>query len=598
MYSESQIHVTNNDSEMKLSDTKDSKESRKVQAGFLENPNQNKVKKNVSTRSEIHATSEISIEKSNCSTDESSSKRQKLNESGNNTSARKVSDDTLTFQRNELEQQNYCKEQNTSRDTENISWNSLFNDITRETPILDVFEGNVASAYTENDSVQKESSNSLKISRAESEMFNDESDQYKDKRGIKKPSTNYLEIKKSSPNWFGIVPEVTNRQIGNSPLFQRRFHGSLLAMERLEFMYSLNDKKFVTALNFNQKGNLLVSACRNSVSIWDWAIRKKRHCFTINCFFILQAIWLPLDVENFIVICDVDGTIRLLDLEHNASKLIMDFHKTRTLAVHPETPYVVFSAGIDSKVFSIDIRENTPNELLVVREDQNISLYSIHCNPSNSNEFCVSGDSFCVRVYDRRNVSKPLYQLWSRYDMNESPFIRTAMYNHNGTEILALCNFDSILLFDKSMWINKSCEESWKHMYEKPPFQSVHVKKFRIKLEVINFFGSNSEYIMSGSNCGDIFIYDKDTGAGVQQLPLYDSNHTFFSKRVSCLVGHPHIPILATTYGSNVRMWSPSSRESPAQSTFKNEEFEEFREWKPRRQQRLLSLRPKLSFRS
>ena len=60
--------------------------------------------------------------------------------------------------------------------------------------------------------------------------------------GIKKPSANYLEIKKSSPNWFGIVPEVTNRQIGNSPLFQRRFHGSLLAMERLEFMYSLNDK--------------------------------------------------------------------------------------------------------------------------------------------------------------------------------------------------------------------------------------------------------------------------------------------------------------------------------------------------------------------
>jgi len=53
-----------------------------------------------------------------------------------------------------------------------------------------------------------------------------------------------------------------------------------------------------------------------------------------------------------------------------------------------------------------------------------------------------------------------------------------------------------------------------------------------ITVEVINFFGSNSEYIMSGSNCGDIFIYDKDTGAGVQQLPLYDSNHTFFSKRV------------------------------------------------------------------
>jgi len=62
------------------------------------------------------------------------------------------------------------------------------------------------------------------------------------------------------------------------------------------------------------------------------------------------------------------------------------------------------------------------------------------------------------------------------------------MYNHNGTEILALCNFDSILLFDKSMWINKSCQESWKHMYEKPPFQSVHVKKFRIKCNYIIVF--------------------------------------------------------------------------------------------------------------
>jgi len=50
----------------------------------------------------------------------------------------------IHFQRNELkvEQQNYYKEQNTSRDTEDISWNSLFNDVTSEIAILDVFEGN------------------------------------------------------------------------------------------------------------------------------------------------------------------------------------------------------------------------------------------------------------------------------------------------------------------------------------------------------------------------------------------------------------------------------------------------------------------------
>jgi len=50
--------------------------------------------------------------------------------------------------------------------------------------------------------------------------------------------TRCLGIKKPSPNWC-IVPEVVNRQIGSNPLFQRRFYGSLHAVERLELMYKL-----------------------------------------------------------------------------------------------------------------------------------------------------------------------------------------------------------------------------------------------------------------------------------------------------------------------------------------------------------------------
>lgn len=49
-----------------------------------------------------------------------------------------------------------------------------------------------------------------------------------------------LKIKKPSPNWY-IVPEVINRQIGSNPLFQRRFYGSLHAVERLKLMYNLNE---------------------------------------------------------------------------------------------------------------------------------------------------------------------------------------------------------------------------------------------------------------------------------------------------------------------------------------------------------------------
>lgn len=51
---------------------------------------------------------------------------------------------------------------------------------------------------------------------------------------------NCLKIKKPHPNWC-IVPEVLNRQIGSNPLFQRRFYGSLHAVERLKLMYHLNE---------------------------------------------------------------------------------------------------------------------------------------------------------------------------------------------------------------------------------------------------------------------------------------------------------------------------------------------------------------------
>ena len=57
------------------------------------------------------------------------------------------------------------------------------------------------------------------------------------------------------------------------------------------------------------------------------------------------------------------------------------------------------------------------HRLLEVKENSlNVLLHSIDFNPSNSNEFCVAGQSYCVMAYDRRKVSEPLYKLWP-YDV-------------------------------------------------------------------------------------------------------------------------------------------------------------------------------------
>jgi WD repeat-containing protein 42A len=44
--------------------------------------------------------------------------------------------------------------------------------------------------------------------------------------------------------------------------------------------------------------------------------------------------------------------------------------------------------------------------LLYVKDgERKIALYSIHMNPLNNNEFCVSGRDNYVRIYDKRRVS-------------------------------------------------------------------------------------------------------------------------------------------------------------------------------------------------
>ncbi|KYN05214.1 DDB1- and CUL4-associated factor 8, partial [Cyphomyrmex costatus] len=233
------------------------------------------------------------------------------------------------------------------------------------------------------------------------------------------------------------------------------------------------------------------------------------------------AKWLPLDVENLMVTRSLHGDIHLLDLEYNSWKPLLHYESSfldsvsrrqhfmsdRSLAVHPEIPYVVFSAG-NGSISSIDIREDT-SKLLDIKSLRSRILTSIHCNPSNSNEFCVSGSFPCVRVYDQRNISKPLYQL-STTKYHKKDNARIAMYNHDGTEILTLFNPSKILLFDKSMW---SCEGNWKHtLFERNQFRSVPV------IRGINFFGPKSEFIISASDRGDIFIYDKKKRTAAQWL--------------------------------------------------------------------------------
>lgn len=107
-----------------------------------------KAKRSIS-KGQAHINSNASMEKSDDSSDEDSSKRQKLNKSVDDIDAENVSDDTVTFQKtkSKVKQRNYRKRRNITSDNEDSSGNTLSNEATREPSILDTDEGDYLVSY-------------------------------------------------------------------------------------------------------------------------------------------------------------------------------------------------------------------------------------------------------------------------------------------------------------------------------------------------------------------------------------------------------------------------------------------------------------------
>ncbi|KAL7064753.1 hypothetical protein AAHC03_05311 [Spirometra sp. Aus1] len=117
--------------------------------------------------------------------------------------------------------------------------------------------------------------------------------------------------------------------------------------------------------------------------------------------------------------------------------------------------------------------------------------------------------------------------------------ITAAVYSAQGDAILASFNDEDIYLFN-------SRDPSL------PPVHAYRCHRNMNTVKGVNFFGPNSEYVVSGSDDGFVYIWDRHS-EGIVQWLCADLNGS-----VNVLEPHPFLPVLATSgIDYDFKIWSP-----------------------------------------
>uniref|UniRef100_H3DBN0 DDB1 and CUL4 associated factor 8 n=1 Tax=Tetraodon nigroviridis TaxID=99883 RepID=H3DBN0_TETNG len=361
------------------------------------------------------------------------------------------------------------------------------------------------------------------------------------------------------PVWRA-VPSLRSREIGrDAHQFVRRVCGARGLVQRLELQGRLERHTgCVNTLHFNPSGTRLASGSDDlRVVIWDWAVRHAVLEFDSghksNVF---QAKFLPHSGDSTLAMCARDGQIRVAELSatqccKNTKRVAQHKGAAHKLALEPDSQCSFLSAGEDAVVFGIDLRLDRPaNKLVVVKEgDKKVGLYTIYVNPAKTHHFAVGGRDQYVRIYDQRKINENdnngvLKKFCPSHlvSIESKTNITCLVYSHDGTELLASYNDEDIYLFDS----NHSDGADYLRRYKG------HRNNATVK--GVNFYGPCSEFVVSGSDCGHIYLWDKYS-ARIVQFMEGDKGGV-----VNCLEPHPHLPGMATSgLDYDIKLWAPTA---------------------------------------
>ncbi|GER42366.1 WD-repeat protein, partial [Striga asiatica] len=406
--------------------------------------------------------------------------------------------------------------------------------------------------------------------------------------------------RRSNANIGTAVVDVWRREVGE--LSTRSFAQRLAASEdlvlRLDIVRKL-DKHHgcVNTVGFNDTGDILISGSDDKrVILWDWETgRVKLSFFSGHDNNVFQAKFMPYTEDRSIVTCAADGQVRHAQIrECGAVTNLLTQHQGRAhkLAIEPGSPHIFYSCGedglvqhCDHKTFQIDLRTGTATSLFTCKPVPSQSYFScVHLNaitidPRNPNLFAVGGADQFARLFDIRKYKwdgssefgRPVEYFCPMHLVKDESVGITGLAFSEQSELLLSYNDEFIYLFTKDMGFrpqsslyddndpgplspcNKSPSRALEDVADAPQAYKGHRNCETVK--GVGFFGPRCEYVVSGSDCGRIFIWKKKGGELIRVMEA--DNHI-----VNCIEAHPHATVLASSgLEHDIKMWTPKAIE-------------------------------------
>ncbi|KAK1408411.1 hypothetical protein QVD17_40158 [Tagetes erecta] len=375
--------------------------------------------------------------------------------------------------------------------------------------------------------------------------------------------------------------QLFNTQSGfNSPRnFSRRISASEDIVKRIDLAGKLiGHEGCVNTIEFNCSGDRLVSGSDDRrVMFWNVATKSLALSYASgHVDNIFQARIMPFSDDRTIVTSAADGQVRLGQVgEHGhaqTKKLGQHHGRVHKLAVEPGSPHIFYSCGEDGFVQHFDLRSNSSTKLFCCSsfsEDNrhssssSLRLNTIVIDPRNPNYFSIGGSDKYARVYDIRKLQQehasnshdqPVNTFCPKHLLKTHDISINDISYSNTSELLVSYNDELIYLFQKNSGLGLDPLSVSNENLEEPLMYSGHRNSLTVKR--VSFFGPNSEYVMSGSDCGHIFIWKKKD---CKLVRVMEGDRRI----VNQVEAHPNIPVLASSgLEKSIKLWAPMSTDT------------------------------------